>query len=276
MRIEFEEAIGASPPSTVDVDRIIERQRRLSRLRIVGGLAGTVAAVVAVAVGATTLAGKPTPTTPGERPAATPSPVARKALVTDPEKIEATRKRLRDELNRLMRAALGGDQLKSGPHDSDGVYLEAIRMPPGMNLVGIYEGYGKVYRNDKHLGTVHVSVSPNDDERVRQNPPADALPPSDRPHYFTNCAAYLAYMRSDVRRSKITDDGCREQVGPGGETVLVIVFFEDHVRWIHRVYVTAPDGTVVILGVDNANTKADAPIGTDRLVGIATAPGLRL
>ncbi|MEV0327014.1 hypothetical protein AB0H63_11290 [Micromonospora echinospora] len=67
-RQTLDEAIGDAPVSTVDVDRIIVRQRRARTFRTWGGGTAGAAAVLAVTLGASLLPG---PTTSGVQPAAT-------------------------------------------------------------------------------------------------------------------------------------------------------------------------------------------------------------
>src|SRR5947209_6795477 len=53
MRDIFDEAIGTSPPTTVKIDTVIARQRRIARFRSAGALGGAgvaVAAIVATAL----------------------------------------------------------------------------------------------------------------------------------------------------------------------------------------------------------------------------------
>lgn len=69
----FDEVVGEPPVSTVDVDRVISRQRRARRLRIGAAGTGVAAAVLAVVVGTTALVGTPRAADPAT-PAATVSP----------------------------------------------------------------------------------------------------------------------------------------------------------------------------------------------------------
>ncbi|MFJ8578966.1 hypothetical protein [Micromonospora sp. NPDC093277] len=55
----FDDLIGDVPISTVDLDRVIGRERRVRRLRIGAGTTAVAAAVAAVAFGTTALIGKP-------------------------------------------------------------------------------------------------------------------------------------------------------------------------------------------------------------------------
>ena len=66
---DFDQAIGPTPPSTVDVDRVIARERRRSWLRA-SPVAMAAAAIVAISAGAVTLSG------PGEAPATAPPPLS--------------------------------------------------------------------------------------------------------------------------------------------------------------------------------------------------------
>ncbi|RZU72628.1 hypothetical protein EV384_0999 [Micromonospora kangleipakensis] len=70
----FDDVIGESPVSTVDVERVIGRQRRARRLRIGAGTTAVAAAVVAVVLGTTTLVGKPHAQTTTPTPAVTTVP----------------------------------------------------------------------------------------------------------------------------------------------------------------------------------------------------------
>ncbi|WBC13332.1 hypothetical protein O7600_19530 [Micromonospora sp. WMMA1998] len=67
----FDDLIGETPVSTVDVDRVIGGQRRARRLRIGAGTTAVAAVVAAVLVGTTSLTGKPHS---GPAPAVTRSP----------------------------------------------------------------------------------------------------------------------------------------------------------------------------------------------------------
>ena len=55
----LEEAVGEIPPTSIDVDQVIARQRRWIRLRRLGVVAAAAVTVGAVVFGATAVTGRP-------------------------------------------------------------------------------------------------------------------------------------------------------------------------------------------------------------------------
>ncbi|MFG1675172.1 hypothetical protein [Micromonospora sp. NPDC049282] len=71
-RVIFDEAVGEVPPSAIDLDRLIARQRRRLRLRRLGVVGAAAVAVGAIAIGAAVTGGHPR-----TAPAVAPSPTVR-------------------------------------------------------------------------------------------------------------------------------------------------------------------------------------------------------
>jgi hypothetical protein len=122
MRDILDEAIGAPPPSTVDVDRVVAAGRRRTRLRRLAMVSPAVPAVAAVALAVTALGGSPTaPTSPTPLQ---PGAASGAAPVYD-ETPEQTRQRLAAALTDGLSTALPGVTLTDGPTGQAGVSITA-------------------------------------------------------------------------------------------------------------------------------------------------------
>jgi hypothetical protein len=129
MRDILDEAIGASPTSTVDIDRVVAAGRRRARLRRLALASPVVPAAAAVALAVTTLGGSPTTPTdsiptdsiqaqPGTDASGTPGA----APVYD-ETPEQTRQRLETALTDGLTAAVPGVALTNGRTGQPGVVV---------------------------------------------------------------------------------------------------------------------------------------------------------
>jgi hypothetical protein len=131
MRNIFDEAIGASPVSTVDVDAVVAKGRRRAsrhRFAVVGAGTGVVAVTGVVAAVALATSGTPTPSPPKIDFGSMASPNG-SAPVRAGETPEQTRQRLAAALVDGLTAALPGVRISDGPtgqprvvlyHDPDG------------------------------------------------------------------------------------------------------------------------------------------------------------
>ncbi|MFC4149084.1 hypothetical protein ACFO0M_22765 [Micromonospora mangrovi] len=98
----FDEVIGESPVSTVDVDRVIGRQRRARRLRIGAGTTAVAAAVVAVLLGTGSLFGTPK-AAPAPVTTRSPTPKSTDTVVAgSPEDLARVRNAVTDGLRREL------------------------------------------------------------------------------------------------------------------------------------------------------------------------------
>jgi hypothetical protein len=112
----FDEHIGTPPPSTVDVDRIIHRQRRNDTLRrLTAGGSAAAATVLAIVVGvALTGGGRPDPATPAAviaptaAASASPSAAGIRLEVGDPQAMQRTQEKLRVALETAASNAAPG------------------------------------------------------------------------------------------------------------------------------------------------------------------------
>lgn len=274
----FDEAIGDVPPSTVDVDAVVARQRRAALVRGLGTPAAVAAAaVVAVTVGAALAvpgglgsgsggpsqqpSGAPTPTI---SPCAQPSDLP--PIPGEPAEVAA---RLRAALDAAVREQLPDAQLTA---NSMAVYdgrqyepLEFVHVyQEGANYGGSCQGHQDYYlaratvTDPAGTGSILASVG-----RVEE-------PGS----FMLQCSA------TSPERTF-----CQERTGPGGERITVTTLVVGEGAIVHRIDAVRPDGTMVT--VDSQNVGSDIkedgpaqrptpPLTHDQLIAIALIPGLTL
>src|SRR4051812_42127590 len=147
MRDIFDEAIGASPPTRIDIDTVITRRRRITRLRSAGAATATaVAAVMAAAVVVSLSGGGKAQQSlggaghPSAAVSATPS--AAPLPSRSPETAQQTTQRLTTTVKDRLTALLPGVQLADRrtkasevrvyPRDAAlGGYLSSLRVTTG-------------------------------------------------------------------------------------------------------------------------------------------------
>ncbi|MEU4252664.1 hypothetical protein AB0F15_35190 [Amycolatopsis sp. NPDC026612] len=281
-RDQFDAAIGPVPPSTVDFEAVLDRERRRARVRRVANpwtAAG--AGVAAVATGAVLVlapgdpgrsvvapgaAGAPPSSadTCGTGPQPTGAPLREKAAVVA--------SRLTTVLTDAVRQRVAAGTTL-GPHP-EGEYPKGTQHGP----LGFYHVFSAMVPHDgacsggEDYFMAAASTSEKTDKgniwaivtRLGGNatPQTECGPPPER-----------------------TEGSCHRRTGPHGETVVELTFTLPHGPTVNQVDVTKPDGTGVI--VEAQNVAGDAkhggepdmpspPLGLAQLGEVALDPGLTL
>src|SRR5438876_4096972 len=134
MRDIFDEAIGASPPTGIDIDTVIRRRRRVAGLRMAGGAGATMAAVVAAAVGVSFASGGTAHQSPGagghRDGTVSPSPSGAGLPTRPPETSQQTEQRLASTLTARLTALLPGVHLADRRTKAPGVRVYPVDAPP--------------------------------------------------------------------------------------------------------------------------------------------------
>lgn len=243
----IDDEIGTAPPSTVDVNAIVSRQRKLVRVQRAGVAvaAGVVAAALVTGVGILQQAGgvRSPDVTALPSPSASPSP----SPTQDPRAAEAAR--LTGELRPLLAALLPNAGYKPFPQD-DGPAGDALVF---VDRGGYFIATAEV-RDTKGPGGLKVLTG--DLSSVYGTPECPA--PDEVP--------------LDVKIS------CDMVPGPDGATVMRLTMtrgkFMRHLIFVHR-----PDGKSVAVEVMNGtknfvSTRPNPPLTRDQAISLATRPTL--
>lgn len=286
----FDNAIGATPPSTVDVDAVIASQRRAARVRRVAGPGVVaVAAVVAVTFGATyALSGAGStgdPAAPGGPPPSAASAQDR-AEPAEPtcgppptEPIEDAEARLTAVLTSAVEPLLPADATLE-PH------------PGARYSATSSDGHGP-------LEVYHVLPEDGDDSNLG-TPDCDLIEDMFL-HYATvvdpaGTGSIHGILMRLAPNSVATvcagpevdpnEVACDVSTGPNGERVVASTsVLQQGGTTSYRVDVAKRDGTAVILSADNSvlggkasspPERPEPPLTMAQLVGIALDPGLTL
>lgn len=151
----IDDEIGTPPPSTVDVDAVMARQRRRVRVQRVGLVISAGAMTVAIVVVLSVLphSGNAPRLTAGAAPTASAKASPAKTAPTDPRTAEA--ERLTTELKQIMTATLPGAQFLANPSE-----------PGSQPLVFVSKGQyffaTATIKDSAGSGTINVTVG-NDD-----------------------------------------------------------------------------------------------------------------
>jgi hypothetical protein len=211
MRNIFDEAIGTSPVSTIDVDAVVAKgRRRVSHRRYAFAAAGTGVVAVTGVVAALALAtfGAPAPGPPviGFGSSAPPDG---SAPVRDGETPEQTRQRLAAALVDGLTAALPGVRISDGP---SGQARVVIFHDPGRDpspyssdvVITTAAREGEVFFESWPGGTM-LGTDPNGGQGSGQ--PAAPVP--------------VSWIESCVDVPSPYED-CEASVGPAGQTIVVV------------------------------------------------------
>ena len=210
MRTVFDQAIGASPVSTVDVDAVVARgRRRVSRRRL--AVAGAGAGVVAVTGVVAALALATFGTTPASPPRPGPgfgSAPDGSAPVRDGETPEQAARRLATALVDGLTAARPGVRMSDGPTGQPGV---VVHHDPGAGLnrydsdivITTAAGEGEIFFESWPGGA--MSAAQETDQPSGQ--PAPPVPVT----WIESCADVPAPY-----------EDCETSVGPAGQTIVVL------------------------------------------------------
>jgi hypothetical protein len=282
----FDRAIGEAPPSTVDADAIVARERRAVRLRgMASPWVATAAAVVALTF-AVTVAILPPDNEGSVAPAVPPASTASSSPTKEPSSCERMRptapptsevpasaaSRLTDLLTTAVQTRLPAgatlaanpsaeypEGTKHGPLEFFHVFSELTERPDGSCTGGDDYFLARADVNGTVLtGNILAAVG-------RSGPPITA----------NQC--------TDVQSPERTY--CDQRTGPNGEVVVVQTLSLEGGPTSHQVRVSKLDGTVVDLHAQNVSEDAKKggppespapPLTLDQLIEIALDPGMTL
>jgi hypothetical protein len=259
----FERIIGEPPPSTVDVEQIIRRERRGRRRRWLGGAgAGLAAAAVTLSIGAVGAARTGGPPPSGAQPPATvpaPSSVDPGRDVRDSS--ERLSRAMREAVRRVAPAAELAGAPGRAPLFVKGLRLETRTNVPSPRVGGmlpkgdVFVGGADVWVGDRH-GHLNIEVSMG-----AHHPALACGPPRKQP-------------------------GCSEVEGPGGAQVIRLTtgkVVADRQGTAYTVIAQFADGRAVQIEHDNlvrgeqragGRLSARPPLSVDQLTRIALDPAL--
>jgi hypothetical protein len=275
MRDILDEAIGAPPASTVDIDRVVAAGRRRTRLRRLAMASPVVPAVAAVALAVTTLGGSPAaPTNPIPlQPGAATGAASGAAPVYD-ETPEQTQERLATALADALTAALPGVTLTDAPSGDPGVVVTMYDDPLR------YEG-SVILAADSDENQLSIRSLPGGPE------PTPTTPASGQAvwtQWYDSCADVPSADEESPEGYTLTTE-CDESLGADGQTIVVVSTVCDDCPGqptLRRdVYVTWTNARVLV-AITNA-LKSDQPGTTslaellltkEQLVAIASDPQL--
>jgi hypothetical protein len=276
----LDQAIGAAPVSSVDVDTVVARGRRRGfrrRLAVTGAAGGTACVAVGIVIALVLTSASP-PTAGRTQNQAQPGA----SLTTGPvhdgtapghdgETQQQTQRRLADALTSGLTAALPGVRLSNGPTGRPGV------------VVGGYDN--SRYDSDIVLttaaGTSEVGFVSSPGGGPTLSPAQGAMPRVIL--WLESCAALPSAKIFSGEGYRIIDS-CQQSTGPAGQTVVVVT--ERCTGCPHKytiyydVYVTWRNAWVNL--IVNRDTKRGGPddsltapvLSADQLVAIAINPDL--
>jgi hypothetical protein len=213
MRDIFDEAIGASPPTRIDIDKVIIRRRRIARWRSAGAATATAVAAVAAATVVVSISGAgKAHQSPGG--AGQPSAAVSAAPLPsrEPETAQQTTQRLTTTVKDRLTALLPGVQLADRRTKAS-----QVRVYPRDAALGGYMSSLRV-TTDAGSGTFNLVSAP----RPKAGPsPSPTGPVTQRPDPPTTCAEFWA--GSQTAPAHPDDRQCTAGTGPNGQLVLSAV-----------------------------------------------------
>ncbi|WP_238011261.1 hypothetical protein KZZ52_57060 [Dactylosporangium sp. AC04546] len=268
----FDEAISAEPgpPSSVDFQAIVARERRRRRRLVFG--AGTVASGVIAAVTAAAVVGgggKPATDVAAPPSVAPPSVIATTPTLTADQWNAREAARLTTVVEAKLRSLLppGVTFLDSPVNGKATNPFEVVPYPPDDLPPDTYANGFIVGPNIRDAaGTGNVIVY------IRRQLTATFKSGSPRPQ--TSCIP------------EFVPAGCHAETGPNGEILLITPRFHDeNGSKIARIDVTKPDGTEITIDVRNwaegsvegqigAPQRPQLPLTVEALVELALDPGM--
>ena len=283
MRQTWDQAIGATPPSTIDVDGVVATARRRSVRRrwAVGGAAGgTAVAAIGVVAALMLNSTGPLPSTSkvavGDSPSAAPS--SGTAPVRAGETRDQSEQRIVAALTDGLTTALPGVQLTDGPTAKPGITLSFVDSPVGYNTDIVLRTAtvpGEVFYQSWAGGTAP-------DVSVPSDWPTDQPPPPKVITWFNSCADMPTNPTFNGDGYRLVDD-CVDSVGPQGQKIVSVTErcpgCPGQPIDRHDVYVTWTNTRVEMTVATDIKrggpTGAHAPLLTlDQLIAIAANPDL--
>lgn len=284
-REQFDAAIGVVPVSTVDVEAVLDRERRRARVRRVAipwTAAG--AGVAAVAVGAAfvfapgeparTLVPANTPSAPASEDPCAVSPYPPQTGAPIPEKVDVAANRLSGVLTAAVQQRVAaGTKLR--PH-AQGEYPKGKQHGP----LAFYHVFSAQVAHESSCSggeDYFMAAATTVDGSRKGNVWAIVTRLGGNATPATECGK----PPEDMRQS------CERKTGPHGETIVEETLSSPGQATANRTNVTKPDGTGVMVEAQNVadDAKKNHPDGPDmpspplslaQLTAIALDPGLTL
>ncbi|GHG09494.1 MULTISPECIES: hypothetical protein [Amycolatopsis] len=280
-REQFDAAIGVVPPSTVDVEAVLDRERRRARVRRVANpwtAAG--AGVAAVAAGAVLVLAPGDPGPSLVQPGAAPPPPSSNACRLPSRPTGAPPKE---------KVTVAADRLTT-------VLTAAVqqRVAAGTTL-GVHP-FGQYPKGTQHgpLTFYHVFSAQVEEDGVCSGGEDYFMAAASTTEKAHKGAVWAIVTRLGGNATPATECGplpedtqgsCRPWTGPHGETIVETTFTTPGGPTVNRVNVTKPDGTGVV--IEAQNTARDAklgdapdmpspPLDLGQLAQVALDPGLTL
>ncbi|MCR6489365.1 hypothetical protein M8542_41770 [Amycolatopsis sp. OK19-0408] len=280
-REQFDAAIGTAPASTVDVEAVLDRERRRARVRRVANPWTAVGAgVAAVAAGAAFVfaPGEPAATlVPGNPPSAPPSPdpcglVMPQTGAPIPEKADTAANRLSGVLTAAVQQRVAaGTTLQ--PH-AQGEYPKGTPHGP----LAFFHVFSAQVRNGS-------TCSGGEDYFMAAATTAGPAGKGNVWAIATRLGGNATPATECTDPPEGTQGSCDRTTGPHGETVVALTFSSPGQATVNQVNVVKPDGTGVIVEAENIASSAKQPLPPDmpspplslaQLTEVALDPGLTL
>ncbi|WP_410615951.1 hypothetical protein [Amycolatopsis sp. lyj-109] len=254
-REQFDAAIGVAPPSTVDVEAVLDRARRRARVRRVANpwtAAG--AGVVAVAAGAVLVLAPGDPGPSFVQPGAAPPPPSSDGCGLDPRPTGAPLKEkaavVADRLTTVLTAAVQ-QRVAAGTTLGDhtlGQYPKGTQHGP----LAFYHVFSALVEKDSTCsgGEDYFMAAASTSEKAHKGSVWAIV---------TRLGGNAAPATECSPAPENTQGSCHRRTGPHGETIVEDTFTMPGGPTVNRANVTKPDGTGVI--VEAQNTVRDAKLG---------------
>jgi hypothetical protein len=283
---QFDAAIGETPPSTVDVDAVLERERHRARVRrVVNPWTTAGAGVAAVAVGAVLVLtpGSGTAVVPGAAgtpsapPSAPPSPDScgfdpRPTGAPIPEKSAVAANRLTPVLTAAVQQRVAaGTQLSA---HAQGEYPKGSQHGP----LTFYHVFSAPVPHDG-------ACSGGEDYFMAAATTADGPRKGNVWAIVTRLGGMSAPQTECSKPPELAQGSCERKTGPHGEIVVESTFTFPGGPTVNDTNVTKPDGTGVIVESQNVAESAklagppempSPPLSLAQLTEVALDPGLTL
>ncbi|WP_439377425.1 hypothetical protein [Amycolatopsis lexingtonensis] len=279
---QFDAAIGVVPPSTVDVEAVLDRERRRARVRRVANpwtAAGAGVAAVAVVAAVAFLPGDPAPVLvppaaskpPSENPCAVlPYPPQTGAPI--PETSTAASSRLTTVLTAAVEQRLAAGSTL-GPHEH-GVYPKGVAHGP---LAFFHVFSARVPYESTCSGGEDYFMSAATTAKGELKGNVSAI--------VTRIGGVATPSTECMPPPERTEGSCQRRTGPHGETIVESTLLLPGGPTMNQSDVTKPDGTGIILSAENVAGDAkrggppdmpSPPLSLAQLTEIALDPGLTL
>jgi hypothetical protein len=258
MRELLDDAIGTAPPTAIDVDTVMARQRRIGLLRPAGAVAAALAVLAAVGGVAAVASGS------GQQSGTTPAP----AVTRTREPVDQIMRRQSAAINELLRANLPGATIRDLRTRGSNVEVISSAEYPGHRAGDDPMTYAAL-ESSRGTGLFALNVYLHTGTGTTPDP-SETAPP----------AATCAQLRSQIKDSTVE---CADRTGPASETIVASTISSGPTV-VHRVLVWRADSLVVLTAYNYWNDwdgnqppavfLPQPPLTVDQLVGIGVDPRL--